>query len=184
MATKIKSKPGLLNAFYACSKEVQGYFEYIPKLLEEFPMHVCLAYVFARLELGQNMALYCGVVRIHKVNAEIAMRAVSTHHMTRENFVLLYKTVFDVDLPAAAHPDLKSAETTRDMVMHGKEISDDRIRNAIARVLEYAEEINKQLHAKHGLKPYGNLQGFAGKSKKLDKRTSRFLLKGMGFAIS
>ena len=184
MPTQIKSKPGLKNAFSNCSQEVRDYFQHIPKLLDDFPMDVCLAYVFARLELGQNMALYCGAVRIHKANAEVAWNAVSTQHMNRESFVLLYKTVFDVDLPAAAHADLKNAETTRDMIMHGKKTSDDKTRNAIARVLEYAEEINKQLHAKHGLKPYGSLKGFAGKSRKLDERTSRFLLKGMGFAIA
>ena len=104
--------------------------------------------------------------------------------MTRKSFVDLYKTVFDCDLPPNAHKDLKSAEKTRDVVMHGKGASDDQIRNAIARALEYAEEINKQLHRKHGLKPYGNLKGFAGRSKKLDKRTSRFLLKGLGFQIA
>ncbi|MAT40100.1 MAG: hypothetical protein CL946_10910 [Ectothiorhodospiraceae bacterium] len=184
MPTKIKSKPGLRKAFSASPKELQDYFEHIPKLLDDFPMHVCLAYVFSRLELGQNMALYCGAVRIHKVNAEVASNAVGTQHLTRKNFVSLYKTVFDVDIPTAAHADLKSAETTRDMVMHGKKPTDGKIRNAIARVLEYAEEINKQLNAQHGLKPFGDLRGFAGKSKKLDKRTSRFLLKGMGFEIS
>jgi hypothetical protein len=104
--------------------------------------------------------------------------------MTREGFVKLYTTVFDIDLPKAAHADLKSAEGTRDEIMHGKRASDDRVRNAIARVLEYASEINQQLSTKHGLKPFGSLQGFAGRSKKLDKRTSRFVLKGMGFALA
>lgn len=184
MPTQIKSKPGLKSAFNNCSADIHGYFEHIPKLLDDFPMDVCLAYVFSRLELGQNMALYCGAVRIHKANAEVARKVIGTHHMTRDRFISLYKTVFDTDLPAAAHSDLKSAEATRDMVMHGKKTSDEKIRNAIARVLEYAGAINTQLDAKHGLKPYGRLQGFAGKSKKLDKRTSRFLLKGMGFAIA
>ena len=68
--------------------------------------------------------------------------------------------------------------------MHGKNTTDDAIRNAIARVLEYAEEVNKQLHGRYGLKPFGSLQGFAGKSKKLDKRTSQFVLKGIGFSIA
>ena len=182
MATQIKSKPGLRNAFDASSKEVQRYFEHIPKLIDTFPMDVCLSYAFARLELGQNMALYCGAVRIHKANAEVARKAVSTQHMTRKTFVSLYKTVLDVDLPKAAHADLRSAEKTRDHIMHGKGATDDKIRNAIARVLEYAEEVNKQLDAKHGFKPFGNLKGFAGKSKKLDKRTTRFLRPFFTFA--
>jgi hypothetical protein len=184
MPTQIKSKPGLKNFFGERTEEVRNSFEHLPALLDAFPMDVSLAYVFARLELGQNMALYCGAVGIHKANAEVAKNAVGAHHMTRDGFVELYKAVFDCNLPAEAHQDLKSAESVRDKVMHEKAASDDQIRNAIARALEYAEELNQQLHTKHGLRPYGNLKGFAGKSKKFDKRTTRFLLKGLGFGIA
>ena len=84
-----------------------------------------------------------------------------------------------------AHPTrLREAENTRDAIMHGKTTTDDKIRNAIARVLEYAEEVNKQLEEKHTLKPFGKLQGVTSKTKKLDKRTTRYLLKGMGFTIA
>jgi len=184
MATQIKTKAGLKRAYTGCSEEVRQYFKHLPTLLDDYPMEVCLAYVFARLELAQNMALYCGVVKIHKVNGEVARSVIGTHHLTRKSFIELYKTVFDLELPKAAHADLKSAEETRDNVMHGKQTSEDKIRNAIARVLEYAGEINQQLSKKHGLKPFGNLKGFAGRAKKLDKRISRFVLKGMGFAIA
>ncbi len=184
MAKMIKSKPGLLKVYKACSKELQDYFAHLPKLLEAFPMDVSLAYMFARLELGQNMALYCGAVKLHKANAELARTALGSHHMTREGFLALYKTVFGFDLPKAARDELKIAEDTRDTVMHGKPTSDDRIRNAIGNVLEYAEAINKQLHEKHKLRPFGKLRGFSGRAKKLDKRTTRFLLKGMGFNIA
>jgi len=184
MPTDIKSKPGLKKFFAKRSPEIQSYFEHLPALLDEFPMDVCLAYVFARLELGQNMALYCGAVKVHKAQSEVARNAVGTHHMTREEFVELFTTVFDCALPAEAHKDLRRAEEVRDMVMHGKEATDNQVRNAIARAIEYAEALNAQLHAKHRLKPYGNLKGFAGKSRKLDKRTTRFLLKGLGFGIA
>lgn len=184
MATQIKSKPGLLNAYRNCSQEVKDYFLHIPQLLNQYPMDVCLAYVFARLELGQNMALYCGVVRIHKVDSNLARNAVGTFHMKRKLFVELYKSVFDVALPSTAHADLKSAEKTRDAVMHGKPMTDDAMRNAIARALEFAEAINRQLDRKYALRPYGSLKGFAGKARKLDARTSRFVLKGIGFPIA
>jgi len=184
MATQIKSKQSLRKAYNGYSEEVRQYFEHLPTLLDDYPMDACLAYVFARLELAQNMALYCGAVKIHKVNAEVARSVIGTHHLTRKSFIELYKTVFDLELPKAAHPDLKSAEETRDNAMHGKQTSEDKIRNAIARVLEYAAEINQQLSRKHGLKPFGKLKGFAGNARKLDKRTSRFVLKGMGFAIA
>ncbi len=184
VATRIKSKRGLEKAYRKAPSEIRDYFEHLAALLGDFPMAISLAYAFSRLELGQNMALYCGVVRIHRVNADIAKNAIGTHHMTRDGFVNLYETVFDLTLPDAARKDLKSAETTRDELMHGKSVKDDDVRNASARVLEFAEEINKQLDKEHGLKPFGNLKGFSGRSKKLDKGTSRFVLKGMGFAIA
>jgi hypothetical protein len=184
MPTEIKSKKGLLKAHRDCSDEVRTFFEYIPKLIDEFPMHVCLAYVFSRMELGQNMALYCGTVKLFRANSEIAKSAVGTHHMTREEFVRLYKTIYGFDLPETAAKDLKVAERTRDLIMHGKNSTDENIRNAIARVLEYAEEVNTHLSTKFKIKPFGSLKGFSGRAKKLDKKTTRYMLKGMGFSIS
>ena len=181
MPTQVKSKRGLKQAYSECSKEVRNYFEHIPKLLDEFPMEVCLAYVFSRLELGQNMALYCGVVKIHRVDSELARDAVEKQHMTRDKFIKLYNTVFNLDLPNAALEDLKHMGKTRDSIMHGKTATDDQIRNAIACVLKYVEEVNKQLHEKYQLKPFGYLRGFAGRAAKLNKPTSRFVLMGMGF---
>ena len=134
MTKQIKSKRGLLNAYNRCSPEVRDYFEHIPTLIDDFPLDVCLAYVFSRFELGQNMALYCGVVKLYRANAELARNAIGTHYMTREGFAKIYRTVFGVNLPAQARVYLKTAENTRDTVMHGKVASEDRMRNAIARV--------------------------------------------------
>lgn len=184
MAKKIKSKIGLLKVFNSCSAGVQKYYEHLPNLLDDFPLDVGLAYCFARLELGQNMALYCGVVKLHRANAALARNAIGTHHMTRASFVKLYKTVYGLDLPVAAAQALKTAENTRDVVMHGKTATQDRLRNAIAGVLEYSDAINRQLSNRDGLKPFGDLRGFAGRRVKLDKRTTRFMLKGMGFTLS
>lgn len=64
MPDQIKTKKSLLKVYNSCSSGVQRYFEHLPKLLDEFPLNVALAYAFSRLELAQNMALYCGVVKV------------------------------------------------------------------------------------------------------------------------
>ena len=185
MLSQVKSKQSLKRKYNGCSQDVRNYFGHIPKLLDEFPMDVCLAYVFSRLELGQNMALYCGAVKIHRVNSELARNAVERQHMDRDIFVKLYKTIFSLDLPKAARQELKAAAEIRNMIMHGKTATDNQIRNAIACVLKYAEDVNKQLHEKYQLKPFvDDLRGFAGSLKKLDRSTSRFVLMGMGFLKS
>lgn len=185
MPNEIKSRPGLLAAYGKCSDEVKAHFGHLEKLVVDFPLDVALAYVFARLELAQNMALYCGVVKVHRGDSELTRRAISIHHLTRENFVLLYEEVFDLKLPTHAKADLETAEEVRDAVMHGKPPSEEKMRNAVARVLEYADAVNKQLRQKHGIIPFGSdLRGFTGRAEKHDKRTTRFLLKGMGFTIA
>ena len=183
MAKPIKTKIGLLKVLNSCSDSVQSYFEHLPKLLDDFPLEVTLAYCFARLELGQNMALYCGAVKLHRANAEIASSVVSTHRMDRKGFLKLYETVYGFEPPEAAGTSLKTAENTRDTLMHGKKPSVDSLRNAIARVLEYSDAMNSQLNARRGLRPFGDLRGFAGKAKKLDRRTTVFMLRGMGFNL-
>ena len=183
--TKIYTLKGLHKFFDRCSDEVRSHFEHLPHLVDQFPYAVGLAYMFHRLELGQNMALYCGVVKLHRANSTVAKSALNSHHMTRAGFADLYRTIFDIELPREAKKELRTAENIRDTIMHGGKTSSDRTRNAIARVLEFAEAVNKQLNKECSLEPFaGYWRGFAGRSKKLDPRTTRFMLKGMGFSCS
>lgn len=184
MATDVKSKKGLLKLFQECSEEIQKHFEFIPSLVEGYPMEVALGYAFHRLELGQRMALYCGLINIHCADPKLARNAIDRHHMTRQGFTELYKAVFDVTLPSDALADLEMAEGTRDIMMHGGGAKDEHLRNAIGRVLEYAEAVNGQLQSKWKMKPFrGDWRGFSWRKEKLNPRTTRYMLKGMGFAI-
>ena len=183
--TQIHSIPGLKNLFNGCSQEIRTHYEHLLSLLDSYPLEVALGYMFHRLELGQNMALYCGVVKLHRASSTVARNAMDTQHMTRKEFETLYKTVLNVDLPSAAKQELRTAEKTRDTIMHGGSASADRLRNAIGRVLEFSEAVNRQIQQRHSFKPFkGNWQGFAGALQKLDNRTTRFMLKGMGFSIA
>lgn len=184
MTQQIKTKKGLLKAYNGAPQRVRDHFEHLPALLERFPLSVVLAYAFAQLELAQNMALYCGVVKLYRANAGLARSAVTAHHMTRGGFSALYKVVFQFDPPKGAVAEITNAERTRDDVMHGKTVSDQRTRNAIASVLAYSVAMNEQLKNEHGMEPFGNLKGFSGRAKKLDAKTTRFMLKGMGLSLS
>ena len=188
---EIKSIPGLTNLYYDCSEDVQGYFEHLPELLKhKFPLDVCLAYAFSRLESGRRAALYCGVVRIHNVDARLAKTAVAGH-IDYDRFIYLYEMVFKQQPPSAVKKELKTAlegaQRTRNEVLHGisKKAESDyqrRLRNAIACALHCAQAIDEHLRDLE-LKPFGDLRGFAP-YQKLDSETSRFILLGMGFKLS
>lgn len=177
-----RQRRSVIREYEKCTQEVRKYFEHLPALINGFPLDVCLSYMFARLERAQNAALYCGVVRLHKANADVAWKALSEYHIMRNDFRKLYRTIFSFDPSPHAQKGLELAERTRDMVMHGKNPDEASMREAITIVLKYAEAMNLQL-AKL-FKPFGNLRGFAGRAKKLDKTTTRFMLKGIGFPLS
>ena len=179
-----KSRRGLLNHFNRASAEIRNYFQYLPKLLADFPLDVCLAYLFARLELAQNMTLYCGVVKLHHANAAVARSATDTHRMTRGDFRDKFQTVFGKQIPDKITDALETAEDVRDRVMHGKSTREKDKRNAIAKVIDYAEALNTFVDSIASFSPFGDLRGFKGRARSLDKSTTRWLLKGMGFSLS
>jgi len=78
---------------------------------------------------------------------------------------------------------MNEAEKTRDRVVHGKDVTDSELRGAIADVLEYAEKFNAEVNDTAGFRPLGNMRGFKGRAEPLDKRTTKWLMRGLGFGI-
>ena len=178
------SRSSVLDEYDAAPRRIREYFTHLPDLLEQgFPLDVALSYVFANVELAHNMALYCGAVKLHRANATLARRAINTHHMTRADFRKKFETVYGEPIPDEIVAELASAETVRDKVMHGKSPAEADKRQALVAVLRYAEAFNKFSASVGGVRPFGDLRGFKGRSQALDTSTTRWVLKGMGFAL-
>jgi len=177
----IKSVPGLKKHFAGLPPDVKEFYRHAPGLLDQFPLDVCLAYVFARLESLQNLAIYCGLVKLHRTHGGITWNVLLTHHFTRETFRTSCKTVFSTEVPPGAVALIQRAEGVRDQVMHGKGPEDGEMRNAIAEVLDYSVQFSAYVAGCAGFRPCGNLRGFKGAAAALEKSTTRWVLKGMGF---
>ena len=115
---------GVLKVYNKSAEDVRIYFEHFPKLAKDFPWDVSISYMFGRVELAHNMAIYCGVVKLHRVDSTLARTAVDNHEMTRADFRDLYKTVFGKVLNKAAADKIREAEKIRDRIMHGKTVSE------------------------------------------------------------
>jgi hypothetical protein len=181
---KAPSYKALIKKFDSCPQEVKDYLTHFRDLTTKHLYQVCLAYLFLRTELAQNRTLYCGVVKLHHAHTNIAESAIDTQHLTRDRFLEIYERVFGERLPDAISGKLKQAEKIRDKVVHGKIVSDPEMREAIHDVLEYAILMNDHLESKAGFKPFGDLRGFKGRGTPLEKSTTRWVLKGMGFEIA
>lgn len=170
--------------FEAAPEPVRWYFDLLPKLLKSFPYEVALAYLFLRTEKAHNRALYAGAVKLHRANPSVTDGAVNTHYLSRADFLTLVENVFGQQLPKATIEKIKAAEKIRDKVIHGKKVSDPHLRVAVTDVLDYATALNVDLKAIAGFEPFGPLQGFKGRGQALDEKTTRWLLKGLGFRIA
>jgi len=87
-------------------------------------------------------------------------------------------------MPDVTRKTLAAAQSTRDRVIHGKAVPAPTLRQAIVDVLEYAIGLNQEMERIAGFKPFGDLRGFKGRAKLIEKEPSRLLLKGLGFSVS
>lgn len=172
---------GIVNIYNKCPKEVRDYFAHLPSLAENYPWDVCISYMFSLVEMAQNNILYCGMVKLHKVNGQLARIAVDGHPLYRDDFKKFYKAIFDRKPKQATFAKFEEAAEIRDKILHGKKVSEKDKRKAVVDILKLSELLNNDISQLAGFKPFGNLRGYKGAGKPLDKSTSRWVLKGIGF---
>lgn len=183
----VHSRRGLRNRFDQFDDDIREYFSEFRTLLDsKCSLNVLLAYMFFRLEQGERMTLYCGARKVHKTNAELTWKAIDNEHLTRKAFQERFKNIFSVPVPAELQEIIRPAEDIRDNLMHGVSLDEAKLRDAINRVLCFADEINKFMDAREvGFRPFvGDLRGFVGRLQPHDKSSSRLILKGLGFDVS
>jgi len=178
------TRKGVVAHFHGLPPALQAYYGHLPALVENFPWDISLIYQFARVELAYRRTLYCGAVKLHKADPDLAWQAVRSQHITRASFRAIFSTVIGYELDPAVGNMILGAESVRDDIMHGKSGHDRVKRDAIIQVLDYSHALNEFLSARVHFRPFGDLRGFKGRGKSLDKNTSRFLLKGLGLGMS
>ena len=174
---------GVRKKLHEAPDEVQEYFKPAAELVERYPWEVSLSYLFARVERAHLMAIYCGVVKLHKANATLARKAVDLFHNTREEFQVIFANVFGLKIPRRLQTTLEGAQNVRDRVLHGKTVTEADYRMAIAAIIEYAAKFNDVCYGKGGFRPFGDLRGYKGAGASLDVSTSRWVLKGIGLPL-
>ena len=181
--TTPKTYKGVLKEFDAHTQEVRDYFEHLPGLINGFNLDVAIAYAHSQVELGHNMLLYCGLLKLHRADLTVTGRVVEATHLTRAGFKKFFENIFGKAIPAATAKLLEDAEEVRDKIIHGKDIAEARKRQALVDVLNYAKAMNAFVAGIAGFAPFGqDLRGFKGAGQAIDRATTRWLMKGMGFA--
>ena len=173
----------VLRVYNGCSDPIRNFYCNFEGLLNDYEYEVSVAYVFLKLEQAYNRCLYGGVRKLHKVNAEIASTIMQKQHLTREGFLRLFENVFSQPLNSDVVKKIKFAEKVRDKIIHGKSVQDADKRKCLTDVLQYSREIEREVENIGGFNPFGDMRGVTGRAKPLEKSTSRWVMKGLGFAI-
>lgn len=178
---------GLKTLHGTMPAEVQKFFADLPALIEsDFSLNIVLAYVFFRIEQGQRQALYCGARKLHRTESTLTWKAIDLHDLTREGFKELFETIYGFPVSTDAADCLADAQSVRDDLMHGRDPSEARQREALCKAMHYAKEMNELIAVTKnlGFRPFsGDLRGIVGALQPLDKSTTRWILKGMGFSF-
>lgn len=181
-ASRFPSYKALIKHFDAMPGHVKWHFPHLRDILSnKLPLEIPIAYLFLKIELACNRSLYGGVVRVHTVDSKLARRIINQQHLTRQGFKDLFFNVFGEH--PAGQSFIDRAEKTRDKVIHGKQVENATLRECIGDSLDFCLELHKQIQGLASFTPFGDMRGFAAKLETLDKRTSKWVMKGMGFGV-
>lgn len=177
---------GVRNKLEGAPDNVRWYFQPTEELIERHSWEVSLSYLYAKVEEAHLMSIYCGAVKLHKTDAEMARDAVRRFENRRPQFQEVFVNVYSAKIPQWLRAKLEKAQKVRDLVLHGKakDVPGSDRRMAVAAIIEYAKGFNELCLEKGGPQPFGRLQGFKGRKKTLNKATSRLILKGIGLPLS
>lgn len=173
----------VIKKYKACPKTIVDFYDGFEGLVTDYVYEVSVAFVFLKLEQAYNRSLYGGVRKLHRVNAQMAAAVMSKQHLTREGYLELFKNVFGQDLDSSVVEKIKFAEKVRDKIIHGKSVSDSDKRRCLSDVFDYSVEIENEVLQLASFSPFADMRGITGQAKGLDKTTSRWLMKGLGFAV-
>ena len=115
-----------------------------------------------------------------RCNKDLTRELVSNNHMSRRRFLDLFDTIIECRVPENLVAKLHVGERVRDKVVHGMKWDQKEARQALVSVLDFAEDFNDFVDEQAGFRPFGDLRGFKGRTRPLGKKTTRWVLIGMG----
>ena len=174
----------VIEQFDSCPEEIRAYLADLPRLLDSFPLEVAISYLFTQIQRAHNAALCSGAVRVHKANRNVARAAVGAQQITREGFQIQFETVFGQPIPEEVRQELEAAQIVHDKILNGQRTPEREKREAIGHILDYARALNRFVNRLAKFKPFGDQRGSDGCAESLNKSTTRWMLKGMGFSLS
>ncbi len=177
------SKQSVIDVFNGTTARTQEHFRYVLSLIEQYKPEVALGYMFDRVAQSHNQLIVAGLVLKHKAHRDVAREVAAFHECTWDEFHYEYQTVFGAVIPEAAADLYIAANEQRRAFMSGKRVSSKDQSIVVENLLKYADAFDEAVWADARLHPFSDLSKTKPRGSSLDKDSTRWVLKGMGFPI-
>jgi hypothetical protein len=176
-------KQSVIDVFNNSTARTQEHFRHVPSLIQQYQPSVALGYVFDRTAEAHNAIIVAGLVVKHRAYRDVAREIASFQECTWDEFHYEFQTVFGSVIPETASDPYIFANEMRRALMSGKRVSSKDQCAVIENVLRYADAFDAFVWADARLHPFSDLSKVKSRGAALDKESTRWVLKGMGFPL-
>lgn len=177
------AKQGVIDAFNASSARTKEYYAIVPGLIEHHKPDVALAYVFDRAAAAHNATIVAGLVVKHRAHRDVAREIASFQECAWDEFHYEYQTVFGSVIPESVSAIYGEANEVRRHFLSGKRVSSKDLCATVSQMLKYSDELDAFVYSDARIHPFSDLSKTKSRGAALDKNSTRWVLKGMGFPI-
>ena len=180
------------NQYNKLPPKIQNYYLDFPDLFKDFPYRITFSYLFFDMELAHINTLYCALAKGWKIDIELAWTAVNSQELfwasannkkkDPNSYQEFFYRILEKKIPNRLDKRAEDIRKIRNEIFHGGENPPTaQIRQGIMNIILYANAFNEDIGKITGFEPFGSLRGFKGRAASHDKKTSRLILKGLGF---
>jgi hypothetical protein len=176
----------LIKAFKQLPENVQSTFDGMENLLEDgrWSYDIAVAYAFQTIERVRRTTLYLILVRGLNLNPKTTWEAIDGHELHDNAFWVLLERSLENSFSKALKQALRKAKSTRNKIAHGQDWTDAAARMALVEAFSFMHKFSDEIIERAQFDPCGSYQGRLAVGKKgtrLDPRSSRLILRGLGF---
>ncbi|NNE36590.1 MAG: hypothetical protein HKN13_15255 [Rhodothermales bacterium] len=177
------AKQAVVDAYNEATARTKEHFRHVPSLIEQYKPEVAVGYVFDCASAAHNATIVAGLVTKHKAHRAVAREVAVFQECAWDEFHYEYQTVFGSVIPEAVSILFGEANELRRALLSGKRVSSKDQCGLIIQMLQYADALDEFVYADARIHPFADLSSAKPRGSSLDKSSTRWVLKGMGFPI-
>jgi|GEM_PF-1771239 len=163
-------------------KYIREVFSTVPVVWEHNLPLAAFANALSFYEMAKILTFFIGVPRLHRTDIPLTEGVVFDERLNLPTFKRLFKAVYGVPIRSDLIKKAEKIETIEEK-FHAGRLREADMPPTIINILEFAIGYSDFVYSIARFKPFGNIYQLKGIGKTLGRRTSRKILKELGFSV-